>query len=302
RRPEPDVALDERRIRDSVRQYMIGAGYRIGFGETLELRADVQRTRYRKVSADLAGDARENVSSPWLFSGSALSALSPRLTAFASYSRGLEESGTAPANALNRGEVLPAVLATQRELGLRYQLAPRLSLIAGLFDTRKPVPGLDSGGRYSFVGDVRHRGIEASLAGQLTRRLNVVAGFMLLDARLSGENVESGRIGPEPAGRPEQAALLSFGWKVPGTADLALDGSIAYEGERFADPANSFTSPGFATVDLGLRFGFTLGKVPLTLRGRITNLLDKYAWSAQPSGVFFFTPPRAYGLALRASL
>jgi iron complex outermembrane receptor protein len=302
RRPEPDVTLDDRRIRDSVRQYTAGAGYRIGFGDALELRADVQRTRYRKSSADITGAARERVSTPWLFSGSLLAALSPRLTAFASYSRGLEESGTAPANAVNRGEVLPAVRASQRELGLRYQIAPRLSLIAGLFDTRKPVPGLDSGGRYTFVGDVRHRGVEASLAGQLTDRLSVVAGLMLLDARLAGDNVDSGRIGAEPVGRPERVALLSFGWKVPGSADLALDGSVAYEGERFADPANSFTSPGFATVDLGLRFGFKLADVPLTLRARITNVLDKFAWSAQPSGIFFFTPPRAYGLSLRAAL
>lgn len=302
RRPEPDLTLDPRRTRDSVRQYTLGAGYRIGLGDSLELRTDVQRTRYRKVSTDISGNARERVSSPWLFSGSLLTALSPRLTAFASYSRGLEESGTAPANAVNRGEVLPAVEASQRELGFRYQPASRLSLIAGLFDTRKPVPGLDPAGRYTFVGDVRHRGIEASLAGQLTDRLNVVAGLMLLDATLRGENVESGRIGAEPVGRPEQVALLSLSWKVPGTADLTLDGSATFEGERFADPANSFTSPGFATVDLGLRYGFTLGKVPLTLRARVTNVLDKFAWSAQPSGIFFFTPARAYGLSLRASL
>lgn len=302
RRPEPDLALDGRQSRDSVRQYTIGAGYRIGFGDSVELRADVQRTRYRKVSADPSGSARDAVSSPWLFSGSILTALSPRLTAFASYSRGLEESGTAPANASNRGEVLPAVEASQRELGARFQLGPRLSLIAGLFDTRKPVPGLDQAGRYAFVGNVRHRGAEASLAGQLTDRLNVVAGFMLLDATLRGENVESGRIGSEPAGRPEQVALLSLSWKVPRIADLTLDGSIAFEGERFADPANSFTSPGFATVDLGLRYGFKLADVPLTLRARVTNVLDKFAWSAQPSGIFFFTPPRAYGLSVRAAL
>jgi iron complex outermembrane receptor protein len=302
RRPEPDLTLDQRRTRDSVRQYTLGAGYRIGFGEALELRADVQRTRYRKISADISGTARERVSSPWLFSGSILGAVSPRLTAFASYSRGLEESGTAPANAVNRGEVLPAVEASQRELGLRYQLAPKLSLIAGLFDTRKPVPGLDSAGRYAFVGNVRHRGVEASLAGRLTERLNIVAGFMLLDASLRGENVESKRIGSEPVGRPEQVALLSLSWKVPRVADLTLDGSIAYEGERFADPANSFTSPGYATVDLGLRYGFKLGDVPLTLRARVTNVFDKFAWSAQPSGIFFFAPGRAYGLSLRAAL
>lgn len=302
RRPEPELTLDERQARDSVRQYIVGAGYRIGFGDSLELRADVQRTRYRKVSQDVSGAGQAGVSTPWLFSGSVLTALSPKLTAFASYSRGLEESGTAPANAVNRGEVLPAVKASQRELGIRYQVAPGLSLIAGLFDTRKPVPGLDSAGRYTFVGDVRHRGVEASLAGRLTDRLNVVAGFMLLDASLRGENVESGPIGPEPVGRPEQVALLSLSWKVPRLADLTLDGSVAFEGERFADAANSFTSPGFATVDLGLRYGFRLADVPLTLRARITNVLDKFAWSAQPSGLYFFAPPRSYGLSVRAAL
>ncbi|NWP75048.1 TonB-dependent receptor, partial [Escherichia coli] len=88
----------------------------------------------------------EQTTRPWLYGGALSVGITSRLTGFASYARGLEEAGVAPANASNRGAVLPAAISRQAELGVKYAFAGGPTLIAGLFDLSKPILGIDAGG------------------------------------------------------------------------------------------------------------------------------------------------------------
>lgn len=299
---EPELTFRDESTRDTVGQWTAGAGYRISFGDDVELRGDIQRTRYEKQVTSPGEAATSEVSSPWLFSASGLVSVSPKLTAFASYARGLEESGVAPANAVNRNEVLPAVIATQTELGLKYAVSPRLSLITGLFDISKPSPGLRADGSFDFIGTVRHRGAEFSLAGELTDHLSIVAGMSYLDATLAGELVKEGGIGLRPVGRPELSALANLTWRVGGNDGLALDAGVTYTGEKQANLANTFKAPGYATANAGLRYRFVAGDTSLTLRVRVTNLFDRFAWNATSSQLLFYIPPRSFALSINADL
>jgi iron complex outermembrane receptor protein len=192
----PDFQFDSRRLQDQVHQLSLGLGYRLSVGERFELRADVQRPRYVRRVTELDGSVEQRVTQPWLYSGAIGAGVSRRLTLFASYARGLEESGVAPGNAVNRGALLPATLARQAEIGARFIFDNGPSLIAGFFDIAKPLPGLRADGIYDFVGEVRHRGLELSLAGRLTDRLSAVVGATFFEARISGDLVERGLIGP----------------------------------------------------------------------------------------------------------
>jgi iron complex outermembrane recepter protein len=58
----------------------------------------------------------------------------PKLTIYAGYARGLEESGVAPDNATNRNQPLPAVLTSQVDAGFRYELSDKIKFVAGVFD------------------------------------------------------------------------------------------------------------------------------------------------------------------------
>ena len=298
----PTFAFDPRRVRDDVRQWSLGLGYRLSIGDRLELRADIQRADYGRRVTELNGSAEARTTRPWLYSASAAAGLSRQITLFASYARGLEESGIAPGNAVNRGELLPATIARQAEVGARYVFAGGPSLILGLFDIAKPLPGLRADGVYDFVGQVRHRGVELSLAGPLTDRLSAVVGATFFRARLSGELVDRGEIGPEPVGRPERAMLASLTWRVPSIEGLSIDGGVNLRGGREANRENTLRLPAYATFNLGLRQAFRIDGSPFTLRARVTNLFNRFAWNVTSSGLYFYNGPRAFTLTLTVDL
>jgi iron complex outermembrane recepter protein len=299
---KPEPPLYPRSSSDNVAQTGVGLGYRLSIGALLELRADAQKVRYRKEVEEPGEPPSESRSAPWLYSGSATLGLSDRLTLFASHTRGLEDAGSAPANAVNRNAVLPAGLARQTEFGGKYMLGSELSVIAGLFDIRKPFPGLRPDGVYTYVGEVSHRGAELSIAGPIAPRLNLVAGLSLFKAELSGVLVESGAIGTEPVGTPERLALADLVWQVPWIEGLSIDGGVSVRGGVQANRQNSLRLPGYEIFNLGLRQAFDLEGQPLSLRARVTNIFDRFAWNVTGSELYFHNGPRAFTLTLSGNL
>jgi outer membrane receptor protein involved in Fe transport len=94
-----------------------------------------------------------------------------------------------------------------------------MTLVAGVFDVQKPYFNLDPARVYRELGDVRHRGVELSLSGRPIKGLNVVAGAVLLDGKVSGELVEAGRIGPRPVGLTERRILMNLDYQHRAAAD-----------------------------------------------------------------------------------
>lgn len=300
--PRPDFQIDSRRKHDHVAQWAGGLGYRLSIGGAAELRADVQRAEYTKTVRAMDGAERRETSRPWLYSGSLTGAITAQLTAFASYARGLEEAGVAPGNAVNRGDVLPAAISRQAELGVKYAIPGGPALIAGLFDISKPLPGLDAAGIYRYVGEVRHRGVELSLAGPVTDRLSAVLGATWLDADISGALVDSGAIGSHPIGRPDTIALANLTWRVPGVEGLTIDGGVNFRGQRYANRANSAVLPSYAVFQAGLRQRFDVDGTPVTVRARVTNLFDKFVWNATNAGLFQVNGKRVVTLTLTGEI
>ncbi|MGK6319269.1 TonB-dependent siderophore receptor [Sphingomonas sp. DT-204] len=300
--PKPPIGLNPLRLRDEVEQWTGGFGYRLSIGGFAELRADVQHVEYRKQAHALDGTVMRQTSRPWIYGGALSIGITRALTGFASYARGLEEAGVAPANAVNRGAVLPAAISRQAELGVKYAIAGGPTLIAGVFDLSKPLPGIDAGGAFDFVGQVRHRGAELSLAGPITPRLGAVLGATYLDARTEGELVDRGSIGIRPIGRPEVMALANLTWRVPGVAGFTIDGGVSIRGERYADRENRVTLPGYAIFNLGLRQRFAVEGYPVTLRARVANLTDRFVWNVSNSGLLTPNIPRVFTLTLTSEI
>ncbi|MFM9976683.1 MAG: hypothetical protein ACKVOP_01380 [Sphingomonadaceae bacterium] len=287
--------------RDTVRQTAIGLGYRATFGSRLEMRGDIQRQRYAKRIANATG-VREQVSTPILFSGAVSLALSSRTTGFLSIARGLEEAGVAPGNALNRGDVLNAVVGRQIEAGVKHAFPSGPTIIGGVFEIEKPLAGLGADGNFGYVGQVRNRGLEVSLAGPVTPRLTIVAGATYIDARVSGEQVRAGVVGSRPVGRPRVIALANATWQVPDVAGLSIDGGISFRGSRPGDALNSFSLSPIVTASLGLRQSFTIEQQNFLLRFRVANVFDRFAWNVGQSGLFSHTAPRTATLTLTADV
>jgi iron complex outermembrane receptor protein len=231
------------------------------------------------------------------------------LVAYAGYTRGLEESGVAPPNAVNRNSAPPALRTSQRDAGLRYAILPRLSLVAGLFDVRKPYFNVDPDLVYRELGTVRHRGLELSLAGQPVEGLSLVAGAVFLDADVSGEAVDLGIIGPKPVGTTKRIIRANLDYRLPFFDPLSVDLAITSQAAQVAGVLRYgelggrqlMTEPQ-TTFDIGARYRFKLGAVPATLRAQVTNVFDIYRWKVGPNSAFRFVDERRFLLSLAADL
>ncbi|ANY21291.1 Ferrichrome receptor FcuA precursor [Tsuneonella dongtanensis] len=306
--PEPDYVFGPR-TRDTVRQLTAGVGYELRWLDVGELSLGVQKTDYRKqtVFPDPARPAIRTKASPWLFNGAVALRVSEALVAYAGYTRGLEDSAAAPADAVNRNEPPPALLTSQRDAGIRYALTPDITLVAGVFDVRKPYFNLDPGRVYRELGTVRHRGVEISLAGRPIEGLNVVAGAVLLDADVTGEAVELGIIGPKPVGISPLVVRANLDYRLPFFDPVSVDLGIAHSAGQVASAltygelgGNQLRTGAQTTFDLGARYRLKAGAVPITLRAQITNLFDVYAWEVSSNSAFAFNPERRFQLSVAA--
>ena len=286
----PERQWSGTRGEDTVKQYTISAGYGLTWRQRVQLRLAAHRTRYDKAGLSTSGVTSERVSETTNYNVSAVVNLTDRAAVFGSWVTGLEESGSAPASAINREEVLPPVEAEQFELGARYALSPKLTLIAALFDVSKPSQGFRLDGTFGVVGEVRHRGFEASIAGDLTPNTSILAGVVAFESKLTGTLVDAGLVGSHDVGVSQLVAnatiVRRFG------RNWSLDGTISYAGERWADTVNTFKAPAVTTLSLGLRHGFKLGGRPADLRILGSNLLGEKGYLVAPSGLLSPIAPR----------
>ena len=275
---------------DTVEQVTASAGYGLAWRDRLQLRFAIHRTRYDKDVLSIAGIRTGGISETTLYNVSAVADLTDRTAVFGSWVTGLEEAGVAPTSAINRDEVLPPVEARQFELGVRRAVTPELTLIAALFDVSKPTNGFGTDRSFGLVGQVRHRGIEGSIAGKLGSSARVVVGAVAFRSDVTGPLVDAGVVGAHAAGISQRIVnanieqQLAKGWSV--------DAAVSYSGERWADTANSFKTPAVTLVSIGARRKFVLASRPAEFRVLASNLTGVEGYWAAPSGVFSPIAPR----------
>lgn len=296
-RPKPAASFGPN-ISDRVRQFTLGFGYQGRWRDVGELSIGVQKTDYRKTVDGVPPSADK----PWLISANGAVYLNPALAVYGGYTKGLEESPVAPQNAVNLNEAPPAILTTQKEAGVRWRVSQGVTMVVGLFDIRKPYFNLDTTNRFRQLGAVRHRGIEFSMAGQIAPGLSLVAGNVLLDAKVSGEEVRLGLIGKKPVGTFVRHTIVALDYNLPWHPPLSLSANFEGTSDRVANSANTFVIPTRAVMSLGARYKFSVGKVPALLRASVGNVTDTFGWNVGESGFFIPNAARRYSLSLAADL
>ena len=305
---KPDFAFGPL-TRDQVRQVTGGIGYEGRWLGTGELSLGLQKTDYRK-NVRIPGRAPlATKASPWLYNATLALYLTGRLAAYAGYTRGLEDSGVAPADAVNRNSSPPALRTSQRDAGLRYTILPGFNLVAGVFDVRKPYFNTDPDRIYRQLGTVRHRGVELSLAGQPVTGLSVVAGAVFLDADVSGEAVDLGIIGRKPVGTAARNVRANLDYRLPFLPPVSVDLGITSLAGRVASALEyaqlgdrQLRTPARTTFDIGARYRFKLGDAPATLRAQVTNLFNVHGWDVSSNASFRFSDARRVLLTLAADI
>jgi len=287
---------------DTTRQMTAGLGYEFNLTPQVWLRGGVQRSRYEKEVAAPGSPSQSNVEDPWLYDLAVSVSPGPSLTFFATSVRGLEESGTAPANAANRNEVLPAVIATQYELGVRYRVSPTITLISSAFQISKPTPGFDAQNVYALIGEARHRGVEFSLVGRPFESLNVLGGLVILDPDRQGPLVDQGILIGRAVGTPSVTSLVNLNYRLPGVHGLSIDAQVTSTSAMLVNPRTGLETSGYAVLDLGARYTFEIRGAPTTLRFRVGNVLDEDQWVANRNETVGRAARRAFRLSLNTTL
>lgn len=281
---EPDFEFTEQN-RDTVSQSLYGIAYEGRWRGIGELSFGISRTDYTKRFELPAEQTIESEANPFVYNVSAAIELGPRLVAYTGYARGLEESGIAPDQAANRNQPLPAIITTQVDGGVRYRLTDDLNLSAGVFELRKPYFTLDAANDFGPVGETRNRGLEVSLAGAVTPRLNIVAGAVFLDPRVTGAEDAQFTIGERPVGLPSRLADLNIDWRTP-FEGLSVDASVSHSGDIAARVDNSVFIPSRTIVNLGARYRFELADRDATFRIQLLNAVNLYGFDLRGAGAY----------------
>jgi iron complex outermembrane receptor protein len=285
----PDFAFPGQ-SNDRVRQWAVGLDYQLRVNRAGQFSIGAQKVDYRKRVSTPGGPAPESRDKPWLLNATAMIDLTPAVSLYASFTRGLEESDVAPETAANRDEAPPAIRTRQVDAGVKLR-AGGMTLIAGVFDIRRPYYGVDGSHVFRQLGAVRHAGIEASLSGSPMPGLTVVAGGSLVRARVSGDEVASGAIGRKPIDVPSRKLVASLDWRPPSSA-TSLDATVEHVGRNMADALNRVPVASYTTLNIGLRHRFGIGRSTALFRLQATNLFNAYGWEVAGDNAFVYVQPR----------
>jgi iron complex outermembrane recepter protein len=266
------------------RQWTPGVAYRGVWQNLAQLTLGVQKVFYQRTVLESQRPSIYYSTSPWLFSAAASGDLTPKLLVYGSYTRGFENIGNAPVNASNANEPVPSELTWQVDAGVRYQLDPKLQFVAGVFEIEKPYFNLDQSNLFRLLGTTSNRGAEFSLTGDLTSRLNVVSGIVLIQPKV--QYAPGARPGPTNAvaiGPIPGYMSTYFQYHPEGVPGLVLGTTIQFTSSRYA-VYPTVGLPAFVNVGADVRYKTTLLGHHATYWLEMYNLGDVYGLTPSASG------------------
>ena len=277
---------------DRVKQTTVGLAYDGRWKNVGEISFGVSKAHFRKDTVLPGVPVASARSQPWLYNGTAAANVGKSVVVYAGYARGLEESGTAPPNAANRNQPLPVILTQQKDAGVRTTLSKSVKAVAGVFDLSRPYFGFDSANIFRQVGTVRSRGAEFSLSGSVTPKLNIVAGAVFIDGKVTRIAGVPGVIGDRPVGLSPHQLSLNANWNSP-VKGLELDTTVINRAPAASTTDNLVFIPAKWRWDVGGHYHFKLAKRDATLRLQVFNLTGKTGWGIAGSGIYTSLPGRS---------
>ena len=111
----------------------------------------------------------------------ALYKLSPCMAIYANYAETLGTVSSPPNTVVNKNDVMPPVKTKQYELGAKWDMGSWASTLS-LFRINQPTAIVNASNYYVMDGLTHSQGIEWNVFGRVAPRLNVMGGFMILNA------------------------------------------------------------------------------------------------------------------------
>lgn len=233
----------------------------------------------------------------------ALYKLSPRTAVYANYAESLGTVSAPPNTVINKDDVMPPVKTKQYEIGAKWDMGSWASTLS-LFRINQPTAIVNDANYYVLDGLTRSQGIEWNVFGRVAPRLNLMGGFMILNAEY--ERTQGGALdGKRVFGTPQLNATVALDWetKVKG---LNVYGRMHHFGSAYADSKNRINVPAWTRFDLGAQYKTEAFGCPMALNFMIYNVFNKMYWSSTDTkwsdGGLMLNPGRTYMLSATISL
>jgi len=217
---------------------------------------------------------------------------------YGSYIEGVEESGQAPANRANNGEILAPAVSEQKEAGVKAELGKGILLQAAYFDIKRASTTIDSANRFVLNGMAQYRGVELSASGEVTPQLSLIGSAMFMDAKqLNAANTAT--FGKTPDNTPEQTASLFAEYRLQSVPGLALSSGVHYVGKRPVNNENQAFVSDYAVLSLGARYATRVAGKLTTVQAVLDNATNNDYWSTAGNGLLGVGAPISLKLAAK---
>ena len=223
--------------------------------------------RYQKVKQDVYTGSASYDSDAWTPAFGVVKKLGKRVSLYANYIEGLTAGDVA---------VLSPYKAKQVEAGVKYDMGKALATLSAF--QIKQNGSMEKDDVLTSSGEVRHRGVEASLSGEPVKGTRLWGSLMYMDAKYTEDADYQGNY---EMGIPKWTAVVGAEQDIHGVKGLSVNTRVTYNGSAYVDQANTTKVPQWYRWDAGVKYEFTgFGHHPMTLRADVYNLLNKSYWNA----------------------
>jgi iron complex outermembrane receptor protein len=244
----------------------------IGLSSELKLHAGARYVKLKRNEAEVAPTSANF----WLPNIALVYSPRSNVSLYASYAQGLEHGGIAPIETTNQNRALAPGKSKQVEVGAKAELSG-ISYAASLYQIDKGLEYTDASNTFVRNGEARHRGIEFSAQGKLTRELLIGASATALHTGQSGTGL-SIYDGKRVTNVPAVKSTLFAEYSVPQLAGLKFNGDWQFSGKKAFDEQNTLMVPKYHVLNLGASYSTKVNGMPLIVRAQVRNALDRFYW------------------------
>jgi iron complex outermembrane receptor protein len=263
----------------------------IGLTSELALHAGARYVSVRRSQAD-AAPTRDNF---WLPNVALVFSPSAKLSYYASYAQGLQHGGVAPIETTNTGTALAPGKSKQVEVGAKAEING-VALSAALYQIEQGLEFTNPANTFVRSGQDRHRGLELSAQGKVSRELQLGASMAAIDTEQDGTGLAI-YDGKHVTNVPNFKSTVWADYAVAAVPGLKLNANWQYAGKKAFDQENKVMVPAYHVVNLGGSYATRVGGSSVVLRAQVKNAFDKFYWrdvTPDLGGYLFPGAPRTF--------
>jgi len=240
----------------------------------------------------------DNSGQTWVPNAGVVYKVDEQLSLYGSYSESFKPNSSIAPLSIGGGQtlLLDGGIAPEEgkswELGAKLDIPGQLTGNLALFDiTKRNVLVADGDSNpgtiiYSNAGEVRSRGVELDLTGQLSERWSLIGSYAFTDAEVTKDpELKGKRLQNVARHSGSLSAVYDYG-SLFGGDRLRLGAGARNVGERAGNASNDFDLPAYTVADAFASYETQLDEHKVRLQLNVKNLFDKVYYTSAVNRYF----------------